>query len=56
MIENFTQRLAAINGSSVHIIDVDVPLERGQAPAVMLFSDGSKLRAVYWRLIKDRMM
>jgi hypothetical protein len=42
-----------INGS-VRVLRDDAYPEQGQASVIILFSDGTRLRATYWRLIVNR--
>jgi hypothetical protein len=53
MMPSFEANLAAIAGSSVSIQDQDQPAMSGEAPIVMRFTNGTRLEAGYWRLIKD---
>lgn len=43
--------LFELNGASVSVSANDQPSDPGEAPIEMYFSDGTKLRATYWRLI-----
>lgn len=45
--------LSNLNGTSINVLDNDDYPEDGQASVVIAFSDGTKLRANYWRVIKD---
>ena len=46
-------QLNSLINSSVQIFENDVPLEQGTAAINIAFSDGTKLRASYWRLIEN---
>jgi hypothetical protein len=52
VIDTFESNLAALAGASVELRDDDVQEEFGQANIVIVFENGSKLRACYWRLIE----
>ena len=43
--------LSELEGASVSVRANDQPPDPGEAPIEMSFSDGTKLRATYWRLI-----
>lgn len=45
--------LSELKGSSVEILTMDSYPEPGKATFQMAFSGGSRLRADYWRVIKD---
>jgi hypothetical protein len=46
--------LEKLKGCSAQVTDSNAyPPENGEASVVILFSDGTKLRADYWRVIKD---
>jgi hypothetical protein len=47
------QSLARLKTTSVTVADGHIPDERGTASVVVSFSDGTILRAFYWRLIED---
>src|ERR1700722_8105923 len=47
------QCLAMLKNTSVAVADGYIPDERGTASVVVSFSDGTILRAFYWRLIED---
>ena len=52
MTDAFELSLTALAGAAVELCDDDVPEEFGQANIVIIFGNGSKLRACYWRLIE----
>ncbi len=53
MLKNFEKSLLGLKNLSVEISDAGAYPEPGTASVQLLFADGSKLRADYWRLIKD---
>jgi hypothetical protein len=54
MKNSFEQNLAGLRTASVAVAADNIPDERGTAPVVLSFSDGTVLKANYWRLIQDR--
>jgi hypothetical protein len=52
MNQKFDENLAAMGNSRVQVIVIDEPFEIGEAPVAIMFENGTKLRATYWRLIK----
>ena len=42
-----------LSNASVQVLNGEAFPENGQASVVLAFSDGSRLRASYWRLIRD---
>lgn len=53
MSTSINASLRKLTGCSVVVSDVDAYKEPGTATVQLLFSDGSRLRAEYWRLIID---
>jgi hypothetical protein len=54
MISGLEQSLQKLKGCSAQVTESNIyPPENGEASVVILFSDGTKLRADYWRVIKD---
>ena len=49
----FEQDLAKLTNVDVSVAPDDVPDEEGMAAVVVKFSDGTVLKAHYWRLIED---
>ncbi|MBL3677013.1 MAG: hypothetical protein JKP92_05855 [Alphaproteobacteria bacterium] len=45
--------ISSLNGTSINVLDNDAYPEEGQVSVLIAFSDGTKLRANYWRMIKD---
>ncbi len=45
--------LSRLRTASVRVFNDDAYPEQGQASVVLLFSDGTRLRAAYWRLITN---
>lgn len=52
-VENFAALLSSLKNASVSVSNSGAFPEPGAASVQLLFSDGSKLRADYWRLIRD---
>ncbi|MEH2497814.1 hypothetical protein V1294_004293 [Bradyrhizobium sp. AZCC 1678] len=53
MTKSFEQSLARLRNVSVSVIADDIPDAEGTAAIVIRFSDGTVLKAQYWRLIQD---
>jgi hypothetical protein len=54
MLNGLEQGLQKLKGCSAQVTESNAyPPENGEASVVILFSDGTKLRADYWRVIKD---
>lgn len=53
MTKAFEKRLAQLRGVAVGVVADSIPDERGTAPVVFKFSDGTLLNAAYWRFIQD---
>jgi hypothetical protein len=54
MLNGLEQSLQKLKGCSAQVTESNAyPPENGEASVVILFSDGTKLRADYWRVIKD---
>jgi hypothetical protein len=54
MLKNFTDSLTKLKASSVTVLGANAYHEPGMATVQLLFSEGAKLRADYWRVIRDR--
>lgn len=52
MAEKFKENLARLANSSVHVADSGRYWEHGAASVALTFSNGTKLRADYWRIFK----
>ena len=53
VVKDFDQSLSKLKGQSVRVSDSGAFPEPGAASIQMIFSDGSRLRADYWRVIKN---
>ena len=53
MLTNLVGSLHKLEGTSVAVSAVDTYKEPGTATVQLLFNDASRLRAAYWRLIRD---
>jgi hypothetical protein len=53
VVHGFEKSLAALKGTTVRTSNPERFLEPGIAPVELYFSDGSRLRADYWRIIRD---
>ena len=53
MNHNLAKNLAALSNNSVRVFGDNIPLDAGQATAVITFANGTEVRISYWRLIKD---
>jgi hypothetical protein len=51
MVQNFEKSLRELKGSSVSVSDANSYPEHGVAGVEVHFSDGSRLRADYWRIV-----
>jgi hypothetical protein len=51
--KNFEQNLARLRNVSIAVAADNIPDEEGTAAVVVTFSDGTVLKAQYWRLIQD---
>jgi hypothetical protein len=51
-VENFDASLSRLKSGSVNVSDSGAFPEPGAASVQLLFSDGSRLRADYWRIVK----
>lgn len=54
MSNSLHDALSSLVGSKVKVSPDDIPASNGQAPVSLRFSTGADLKAVYWRIIKDR--
>jgi hypothetical protein len=52
-VKNFDKSLFNLRNLSVHVSPTNAYPEPGMASVQLLFGDGSKLRAEYWRIIRD---
>ena len=52
MVQGFENSLASLKGAKVKTSNPDFFLEPGMAPVDLNFSDGSRMRANYWRIIR----
>jgi len=52
MIHGFENSLASLKGAKVRTSNPEWFLETGMAPVELYFSDGSRMRANYWRIIR----
>ncbi len=52
-VEGFENSLASLNGTTVRTSNPERFPEPGITPVELYFSDGSRLRTDYWRLIRD---
>jgi hypothetical protein len=50
---SFEQKLARLRNVSLTVVADNIPDEEGTASVVMKFSDGTELKAAYWRLIQN---
>jgi hypothetical protein len=53
MVKDFDKSLFDLKNASVRISAANYYSEPGEASVALLFTNGSKLRAVYWRVTKD---
>jgi hypothetical protein len=53
MLKNFEKSLLNLKNGSVQVSATNAYLQAGQAEVEILFSNGSKLEAAYWRIVKD---
>ena len=53
MLESFDRNLLSLKGSTARVSASGAYSENGHASISMIFSDGTKLRAEYGRIIKD---
>jgi hypothetical protein len=53
MVKNFDNSLSNLEGASVQVSEGNSYPEPGMASVQLLFSNGSWLRAEYWRITKD---
>lgn len=53
MGSSIRQGLARLKTTSIAVADAQIPDEMGTASILMRFSDGTILKAFYWRLIQD---
>ena len=54
MLNGLEQSLKKLKGCSAQVTESNAyPPENGEASVLIVFSDGTKLRADYWRVIKD---
>lgn len=53
MLGSFDRKLLSLKGGTVRVSASGAYPEPGQASILMVFSDGTKLRAAYWRIIKN---
>jgi hypothetical protein len=53
MVKSFDKSLSDLAGTSVQVSEGASYPEPGAASVDVLFSNGSRLRAEYWRMIKD---
>ena len=51
--QGFENSLASLKGAKVRASNPEFFLEPGIAPVELHFSDGSRIRANYWRIIRD---
>jgi hypothetical protein len=52
-VKNFDKSLFNLRNLSVHVSAANAYHEPGMASVQLLFGNGSKLRAEYWRIIRD---
>jgi hypothetical protein len=52
-LDNFDTELSRLKSTTVRVSDSGAFPELGAASVQLIFSDGSKLRADYWRVIRD---
>jgi hypothetical protein len=53
VVQGFENSLASLKGTKVRTSNPEWVLEPGIAPVELYFSDGSRMRANYWRVIRD---
>jgi hypothetical protein len=53
VVTNFERSLSELKGASVNVSKSGYYPEPGTASVELLFSDGSRLRADYWRVVKS---
>jgi len=53
MVKNFDKSLFNLRNLSVHVSATDAYPEPGMASVQLLFGNGSRLRAEYWRVIEN---
>ena len=53
MVKSFDKSLSDLRDASVQVSEGDSYPEPGMASVDLFFSNGSRLRAEYWRIIKD---
>jgi hypothetical protein len=53
VVHGFENSLALLNGTTVRTSNPERFPEPGIAPIELYFSDGSRLRTDYWRIIRD---
>ena len=51
--QGFENSLASLKGAKVRTSNPEFFLEPGIAPVELHFSDGSRIRANYWRIVRD---
>jgi hypothetical protein len=51
IVANFERSLSALKGATVKVSNSDAYPEAGAASVQLLFSEGSRLRADYWRIV-----
>jgi hypothetical protein len=52
-LDNFLDELSKLKGTNVRVSKSSAYPEPGEASVQLAFSDGTKLRADYWRVIRD---
>jgi len=52
VVQGFSNSLASLKGAKVRTSNPEWVLEPGIAPVELHFSDGSRIRANYWRIIR----
>jgi hypothetical protein len=52
-MKNLEESLSNLKNGTVSVSDTNAYPEAGMASVELLFADGSKLRANYWRVIKN---
>jgi hypothetical protein len=53
MIANFEKSLAALKSATANIANSGAYADAGEASVQLLFSNGSRFRADYWRIVKS---
>jgi hypothetical protein len=53
VVKGLDQSLASLKGASVRVSNAGWYPEPGASTVELIFSDGTRLRADYWRIIKD---